>query len=141
MAELSTQQIADLYSRIESLDDTSMKKIIENEIENTNYLLDIPYKFSFPAGVILGKEETVTERKKSITTICISVAKQFRNEIWDIAKYKNKTTEYFIDIIQVIAPAIAQQYSGIPAMAIVAALTIMCRKGIFRYLRGEIHEL
>lgn len=65
MAELSTQQIADLYSRIESLDDTSMKKVIEEEIENTNYLLDIPYEIRYPAGILLGEVETGTEKKRA----------------------------------------------------------------------------
>ena len=42
-----------------------------------------------------------------------------------------------LDIIQIVAPAIAQNYLGLPMMAIVATLVVICRNGIMDYINGN----
>lgn len=50
--------------------------------------------------------------------------------ILEKARLLSDPSSGFFDVISIVAPAIAQQYAGIPALIIVAAVTVFCRNNI-----------
>lgn len=71
----------------------------------------------------------------SLIEICKEYVNKFSNDIKAILKNNPKTTNYALNVIQLLVPAIAQQYSGIPAMAIVGSITLLCRQGIENFIK------
>lgn len=77
-----------------------------------------------------------TERQQEeLETICKDTIKKNSSTIKEILQKHPNYTNYVIDIIMLLAPAIAQQYLGISAMAIVGSITIICKQGINAYLQ------
>lgn len=89
------------------------------------------------AGATIGHSTALdTERQQEeLETICKDTIKKNSSTIKEILQKHPNFTNYVIDIIMLLAPAIAQQYLGISAMAIVGSITIICKQGINAYLQ------
>ena len=142
MANLSNRQIAILYQQIENLDNESIIKMIDemhlpsfnNSSEKSEIDESIAYGINLPKGKLTSPK---LDTKNSLPEICSSYIRKFKVEIWQKVLGKEKLSEFILEVIQIVAPAVAQEYKGVPAMAIVAIITIMCRKGITLYLTGN----
>ena len=66
--------------------------------------------------------------------ICLNAIWQYGDKIKKIIKKNPNYTKYTLEIIQLIAPVIAQKYAGIPALSIVGAITLLCKQGISNFL-------
>ena len=164
MERLENTEIADLYSQIQYFNNRSISKLIDKNLDGTVYELnprDVSVQYiegqiyynkrirtktnyfwnpgSWGKGI--PNTEDRIEKRYPLSWACIKYAKLFKDQIISIIKRKQKTTETILDIIQILAPAIAQELSGIPVMAIVAAITVMCRRGVMNYIDGSIVEL
>ena len=154
MAELSKQQISELYNNLENKSNEEIVSII-NDINNEaiKSLLDDSYKYDWIeenwklkfGGIRIkdflksfykdGEKPQGQQITNFIIEICKKYAKKYSSEIKIILQDNPQTTNYILNIIQLLAPAIAQQYSGIPAMAIVGSITILCRQGIDNFIK------
>lgn len=135
--ELSDNEYVQTYNEIKDLDYNSLISLIEN---NLPIGLDLNEDYRVANGK-LSYWWPGNNDKLSVSGICIKYAQQFRDEITKLLVNKRNYTQYVLDVIQVIAPAIAQQYQGIPSMIFVAAITVMCRNGIMNYIDGKLNKI
>jgi len=124
--ELTSQELAELYAQIENKSDEEIESLINNESEELDGLL-------FGGGWF--RSVFKNQSANSIIEICKESVKEFSADIKEILKNNPKTTNYALNVIQLLVPAIAQQYSGIPAMAIVGSITLLCRQGIENFIK------
>jgi hypothetical protein len=71
---------------------------------------------------------------EELEEVCKESIKENSFSIKQILKKHPNYTNCIIDIITLLAPAIAQQYIGIPGIAIVGTITVICKQGIHTYL-------
>ena len=138
--ELTSQELASLYSQIENKSDEEITHLIDVGDSENNKTLAALGGGALAAGsgaAILGHLAIANGLPPSSTLfeICKKYAKDFSSEIKVILKNYPKATNYALNVIQLLAPAIAQQYSGIPAMAIVGSITLLCRQGIENFIK------
>ena len=69
-----------------------------------------------------------------LVRICLKYIIKNKYQVREIIHRNPKVTNYTLDIINLICPVIAQKYAGIPALAIVGAITLLFKQGINRYL-------
>ncbi len=134
---LSDNEYAQTYNEIKDLDNASLISLIEKNLP-IGLELNETHK-EVPANISYWWPDNL--EKFSVSSICIKYAQQFREEITKLLVNKRSYTQYVLDVIQVIAPAIAQQYHGIPSMIFVAAITVMCRNGIMDYINGKLNKI
>lgn len=143
--KLSAKELSELYSQIENKSDKEIIHLIDvgnvGDSE-TNKTLAALGGGALAAGgggrvTILGHLAILNGLPPSSTLfeICKKYAKEFSTEIKAILKNNPKSTNYALNVIQLLAPAIAQQYSGIPAMAIVGSITLLCRQGLENFIK------
>lgn len=139
--ELTSQELAELYAQIESKSDEEIQRLINdrlleldrfNAMENVSGAVCIGEWLS-GLGRLLGFDKN--QPTTSLIEICKKYAKEFSADIKEILKNNPKTTNYALNVIQLLVPAIAQQYSGIPAMAIVGSITLLCRQGLENFIK------
>ena len=155
--ELTSQELAELYAQIESKSDEEIESLINNESEAIiTGLEDAVLKggvlgagLGLEAGLGAGLGAKIGNWLKKVfgdgadknqptiplIEICKDYVNEFSNDIKAILKNNPKTTNYALNVIQLLVPAIAQQYSGIPAMAIVGSITLLCRQGIENFIK------
>ncbi len=139
--ELTSQELAELYAQIENKSDKEIKHLIDVGDSETNKTLAANLGGGALAagsgGGIWGHLAIANGLPPSSTLfeICKKYAKEFSTEIKAILKNNPKSTNYALNVIQLLAPAIAQQYSGIPAMAIVGSITLLCRQGLENFIK------
>lgn len=150
--ELTSQELAELYAQIENKSDEEIESIINNESETIITGLENAVLkggvFRARLGVGLGAFGIVDWLRRVLSggadknqpvipliEICKEYVNKFSNDIKAILKNNPKTTNYALNVIQLLVPAIAQQYSGIPAMAIVGSITLLCRQGIENFIK------
>lgn len=68
----------------------------------------------------------------AIINLCREYIGLYQNKVLQILQSKQRISKSILDIIQIIAPAMAQHFSGLPAMAIVAALTVVLKNQLFK---------
>lgn len=124
--ELTSQELAELYAQIESKSDEEIESLINKQSEKLDGLLSVGGWF---------RSVFKNQSANSIIEICKESVKEFSADIKEILKNNPKTTNYALNVIQLLVPAIAQQYSGIPAMAIVGSITLLCRQGIENFIK------
>ena len=156
--EPTSQELAELYAQIESKSDEEIESLINNESE----AIITGLENAVLKGVVLGAGELFAKKyqiglgaikigdwlKKvfgggadknqptiPLIEICKDYVNEFSNDIKAILKNNPKITNYALNVIQLLAPAIAQQYSGIPAMAIVGSITLLCRQGLENFIK------
>lgn len=148
--ELTSQELAELYAQIESKSDEEIESLINNQSETIITGLEdavlkgilragagVKYGAAFDLFGIGGWLKRMfdggADKNQAATPlieICKDYVNEFSNDIKAILKNNPKTTNYALNVIQLLVPAIAQQYSGIPAMAIVGSITLLCRQGL-----------
>lgn len=159
--ELTSQELAELYAQIENKSDEEIESLINNESEAIitgleNAVLKEVIEFEPVAGALFAKKYKIGLRAIKIgdwfkkvfddgtdknqptiplIEICKDYVNEFSNDIKAILKNNPKTTNYALNVIQLLVPAIAQQYSGIPAMAIVGSITLLCRQGLENFIK------
>ena len=150
--ELTSQELSKLYSQIENKSNKEIKALINDESETFFSGLEGAALKGLIAGAGAGtsagaiidfgwfkrKSDRGAGKKQSANSlieICKEYAKEFSTEIKAILKNNPKSTNYALNVIQLLAPAIAQQYSGIPALAIVGSITLLCRPGLEHFIK------
>lgn len=129
-------ELQELYSQIENDSDDEIKNLI-----SSIYLprfAGTASMFGFPFHSLWRSEEDEQRMAvKELQDVCVDCANtiEFKNQIKLMLQNNPQRTNFVIGIIQLLVPAIAQQYSGIPAMAFVGAITLLCRQGIENYLK------
>lgn len=122
---MTEREIKDLYRQIEGLNTDEIKATIERAIcSNTCSRLDFSARRGF-------QDEASTE--ESIFTLETACMKAWDKKINLIQSYINKnpkSSKAIMDIVCLLAPTIAQQYTGFSGMAIVGTLTIMCKHNL-----------
>ena len=154
--ELTSQELAALYSQIENKSDEEIESMINNESET----IILGLENAVLKGIVLGAGAAFAKNMDlgafrigdwlkrvfgggadknhpsiPLIEICKDFVNEFSNDIKAILKNNPKTTNYALNVIQLLAPAIAQQYSGIPAMAIVGSITLLCRQGLENFIK------
>ena len=144
--ELTANNISEMYSLIENKPNDEIEHIIRDSFEGINAKdILIPAIGSvlgpFLGGLAGATIPTFSELKtkmgqaKAVLEICKAYITKYSSEIKLTLQNNPQKTNYVLNIIQLLAPAIAQQYSGIPAMAIVGAITLLCRQGIDNFIK------
>lgn len=144
--ELTSQELSKLYSQIENKSNKEIKALINDESETIFSGLEgaavkgliVGAGANFSLGGLFGKFGRGSGKEQSANSlieICKEYAKEFSTEIKAILKNNPKSTNYALNVIQLLAPAIAQQYSGIPALAIVGSITLLCRQGLENFIK------
>lgn len=157
--ELTSQELAELYSQIENKSDEEIESLINNQSETIisgleNAVLkgiikgagagEMAEYINMDVGAskignwlkkVFGGGADKNQPTIPLIEICKDYVNEFSNDIKAILKNNPKTTNYALNVIQLLFPAIAQQYSGIPAMAIVGSITLLCRQGIENFIK------
>ena len=136
-------EIEDNYNRIE--------KLLSYCIQQTQILNDLLYlhhkrsNVSLDSNLFIHKSDFRLDSRYNekyndpdapivLFKICLNAIWQYGDKIKKIIKKNPNYTKYTLEIIQLIAPVIAQKYAGIPALSIVGAITLLCKQGINNFL-------
>ncbi len=119
-----------LHNQFEGHSLCYIRNVVNEELTNPthHYCPGILYAL----GDFSNKENPKTSI--NLELICKEYIRKNSSTIKEILQKHPNYTNYVIDIIMLLAPAIAQQYFGISAMAIVGSITIICKQGIHSYL-------
>jgi hypothetical protein len=118
------------------------REIREEELKN-NVLFDIDHRDCICSNMfynndidrsIIKSEFNDPEAPYLLLRICAKYIYKYKIQVREIIHRNPKVTNYTLDIINLICPVIAQKYAGIPALAIVGAITLLFKQGINRYL-------
>lgn len=141
---MDNNEITLLYRQIEGLTDEQLE--VQLEKEGVNFQTDTSGDFTMIGGSIFGglfggifsglSNMFFRSEEKDLPHYCISCARKYRKDIKVILKNNPNNTNYIIEIVHLLAPAIAQQYLGFSGMAIVGTITLLCRQGITKFI-GE----
>ena len=77
---------------------------------------------------IVRKNELIEACKEEISKPAVSL------KIKETLNNNHNSVNCFLEIAQIVAPAIAQMYLGLSAMTIVGAILVLCKQGIQKYL-------
>ncbi len=156
--ELTSQELSYYYSLFENWSNQQIEtyiaiccKINDNAIDaSKDPILSLKEYLRKKIGSIFKSDQTSSRQQSkedvsintqstdwfsSLPEICKEYALRYSDEIKIILQNNPQKTNFVISIIQLLAPVIAQEYSGIPAMAIVGAITILCRQGIENFIK------
>ena len=144
--ELTANDISVLYSQIENKSNDEIEHIIKDNFEDTSLIGALFPDLGSVSGASIGgfagvagptNSGPITKKGKAnaLLEICKEHITRYSSEIKLSLRNNPQKTNFVFDIIVLIAPAIAQQYSGLPAMAIVGSITLLCRQGIENYLK------
>lgn len=133
--QLDSDEIERLFRQIEGDNTNEIENIISKEIKAQNSIGGILAGAGFGAlfeGLFFGVRtaSNVESKKEALYSACRTAIYDKREEIRKIMKDNTKTTNYILEIVQLIAPAVAQVYLGMSGLAIVGAITILCKQGI-----------
>ena len=122
---MTEEEIKTLYSKIERLDIDEIKAIIDAESQ----ILSGEIGFNF-IGALLGNLFSAGSVYSNLEKACKKTWDQNNNRIQSIIQNNPKSSKAIMDIVCLLAPTIAQQYTGFSGMAIVGTLTIMCKHNL-----------
>ena len=145
---MTQSEALEYYKRIEDFNTQEIRNLVEKELRPSlnqavaGAAMDMIGRI---AGALLGAPiravagsasgHTLTHTPEEVEDICKDSIKNNSSTIKQILQKHPHYTNYVIDIIMLLAPAIAQQYIGIPGIAIVGSITILCKQGIQAYLQ------
>ena len=128
--EFTPQELSDLYSQIQNKSNEEIENLINSDPGD---IQDVDMGFiKFPWN----RNGKNREPSQKLSDICQEYARYLSSEIKTIIKNNPQKTNFTLNIIQLLAPAIAQQYSGITAMALIGSITLLCRQGIENYINS-----
>lgn len=142
-----TEEEAKIYfQKIEHTETDYLKQIVLMECSDTPFFDTPCHRGRLPSvedlngslinrfySFLLGrktKKQVAEEKAELIETVCNNAWEENINKIHSIIASNPKTSKCIMDIICLLAPAIAQQYTGFSGMAIVGTLTIMCKQNL-----------
>lgn len=119
----------------DAFDDWDNDDDIKIDIENGEYSTNNSATTEDNAQIRFNPETGDFEVEEESKSLMDSIAKYFDLNlklkcILNGLRTISDPSSGFFDIISIVAPAIAQQYAGIPALIIVAAVTVFCRNNI-----------
>ena len=145
---MTQSEALEYYKRIEDFNTQEIRNLVEKELRPSlnqtvaGAAMDMIGRI---ADALLGAPiaalaesasgHTLTHTPEEVEDICKNSIKNNSSTIKQILQKHPHYTNYVIDIIMLLAPAIAQQYIGIPGLAIVGSITILCKQGIQAYLQ------
>jgi len=127
---MTNSEIKKYVSQLEGLSTHEIEQIVSGELAlaaGSGWL-----GIAIGAGAFCGNLNKWTPDK--VMDVCKKSIANASQSIRQILQNNPKTTNYSLEIIQLVAPAIAQQYGGISSMAIVGTLSILCKQGITNYI-------
>ncbi len=125
---MTSSEIIQLYSQIDGMTSSEIKNVISDELSHVSYAGF--GKHAFAARDVFSRKWTSEE----VMDVCKTYVMKSSSSIKEILRKNPKVTNYALDVIQLVAPAIAQQYGGLSSMAIVGSLSILCKQGITNYI-------
>ena len=130
---MTQTEINNIYNKLQGLDSSEILDILRKELFSEYHVLGMmaPSEMEIEKRILKSEhkiEENISKCKKVIANPSIST--KIKTLLKNNPKYVNCTLE----IIQLVAPAVAQIYGGLSALTIVGTLTIMCKQGIQNYL-------
>ena len=142
---MTQSEALEYYKRIEDFNTQEIRNLVEKELQPSlnqavagaamGMIGRIAGAFiGGPIGAAVGGH-TPTHTPEEVEDICKDSIKNNSSTIKQILQKHPHYTNYVIDIIMLLAPAIAQQYIGISGIAIVGSITILCKQGIQAYLQ------
>lgn len=150
-------EIKSLYKQIEGFNISEIQKIVDQEfvkIDSVKYnsypakynsypalpdnsSMTLPGKFKFMRRIkalfVRRSNKRDKREKRDVSELQKACQKSWNLNIAQIMTIINnnpKTSRCIMDIVILLAPAIAQQYSGMSGMAIVGTLTIICKQNL-----------
>lgn len=140
---MTESEIKSLYKQIEGFNTSEIQKIVDKEFVDIdsvdwdnfhgalpgNYTMTLPGKFVRRLIAFFIKRSN----KRKVSELENACRKSWNLNITQIQTIINnnpKTSRCIMDIVILLAPAIAQQYSGMSGMAIVGTLTIICKQNL-----------
>lgn len=129
---MTNQEINRLYNQLDGLSPEEIEKIVSKEL-GVAAGGGIVGAGIF-AGAICGAVFNNKWTPEKVMAICKTSVANASQSIRKIMHDNPKATNYSLEIIQLVDPAIAQQYCGISGMAIVGSLSILCKQGISNYI-------
>jgi hypothetical protein len=129
---MTREEVEYLHNQLEGLNTDQIQLIVTNELGIVRIKPRSPFVHYWNDEPDYNISELKTPEE--LETICKDTIKKNSSTIKEILQKHPNYTNYVIDIIMLLAPAIAQQYLGISAMAIVGSITIICKQGIHSYL-------
>ena len=130
---MTQTEINNIYNKLQGLDSSEISDILRKELFSEYHVLGMmaPSEMEIEKRILKSEhkiEENISKCKKVIANPSIST--KIKTLLKNNPKYVNCTLE----IIQLVAPAVAQIYGGLSALTIVGTLTIMCKQGIQNFL-------
>ena len=164
MNESSEKEITELFNIVYNSHIETIHNVISLSLSGSDFVIqkNIPKKqndesnneySAFNSGGYLPVRKS--DNRKSLVDICIRFIQKFyklnlgkdlgngriRPFSVMLRRLNNNDPKIVLsstlDIVQIVAPAIAQNYLGLPMMAIVATLVVICRNGIMDYINGN----
>ena len=145
---MTQSEALEYYKRIEDFNTQEIRNLVEKELRPSlnqavaGAAMDMIGRIAgallgAPFGAVEGSASghTLTHTPEEVEDICKDSIKNNSSTIKQILQKHPHYTNYVIDIIMLLAPAIAQQYIGISGLAIVGSITILCKQGIQAYLQ------
>lgn len=130
---MTQTEINNIYNKLQGLESSDLLEVLIKESFPEYYAMGImaPSEREIEKKILESErkiEEDISKCKKVIANPSIST--KIKTLLKNNPKYVNCTLE----IIQLVAPAVAQIYGGLSALTIVGTLIIMCKQGIQNYL-------
>ena len=137
---MTKDEILKYYKQIENSHPDQIRDIVVKELQPNNR---IGFLEHFVGACVdahelkasIDEESCSIGKQEDLENICKESIKKNKFRIKEILQNNPNYTNYVIDVIMLLAPAIAQEYFGISAMAIVGSITIICKQGIHSYLQ------
>lgn len=129
---MTEKEIKSLYNQIEELSTSEIQHYVDNELVTPSNGSLTPNLGLLGAGAMCGFG-ILNKTQSSASELKHACEKAWNHNISRIRNIINnnpKTSKTIMDILLLLAPAIAQQHTGISGMAIVGTLTILCKQNL-----------
>lgn len=121
------------FNQLIDLDDSMIEKIMESELngeaKGKDYILRQSAKF---IPILDSHLDGFKRSPLFVETTCTAVIEKKSEEIHEIVKSHKMSSKSWADccydIVQLVAPVVAQMMFGIPGLAIVGGILIVCKK-------------
>lgn len=127
---MTEEDIKALYRQIEGLETDEIKTLVDNQLSNHLSVRAAAVNSigSETASIIKFLWKKIT--MPSLDNICKTAWDSNIDKIHTIITNNPKSSKTIMDILCLLAPTIAQQYTGFSGMAIVGSLTILCKHNL-----------
>lgn len=130
---MTNSEIESIFLQIEGLSSSEIQNRVNQELSKSPSAdgeLGSLFGNAVFTSFSLGKTNKTEYNKKNLEDVCKKSWELNRTKIHSIILNNPKTSKSIMDIVMLLAPAIAQQYTGFSGMAIVGTLTILCKQNL-----------